>query len=379
MTTGTMICYDDMLDTATRSVSSEHASFLSSNLYDQSLRGRVWRSAGNFVITTANQGIIFQETAAVNLTATITAGTYPSLGDLFTAIKSALEVAGASTYTVTRSAANRIVITSDGLGGGGIFRLMWTNVGSTPADTLGFSTGADDTGALTYTADFIRNHTSETVTWDLGASSNPDAFIAIGKKGQAIKISESAEIRLQGSTTSNFSSPAYNQLLTYNELAIVKLKTEGDAGLHTSALRYWRLYIVDRDNANGYVELSNVFLGDYYQPTRARPQFPLNFNGADYSTVTQFQSGAKSYARRGRTVGFSFRWFPLTTEEKEVFDTIEQDVGKSKPFYLIMDPDINFGSSLEYNLRYVRLVSDMALSLERPGIWSSNWAVEELL
>jgi len=374
-----IICYDDMIDSATRTYSSQNVLFPASNLYDQSVRGKVWRSAGYFAVTTANRVIIFQESVGVDLTATMTVVNHESITSFMSGIKDALDAAGASTYTVTRNASNKIVITSDGLGGGGVFRLMWTNVLSTAADTIGFSTAADDTGALTYTADLIRNHTTERLTWDLGASSNPDAFIAIGKKGQALKISENATIKLQGSSTSSFSSPEYEATLSYHELGLLKLKTSGAAGLHSSALRYWSLLITDRENANGYVELSNVFLGDYYQPATGKIQFPLNVSGIDFSSESLFKSGSKSYSRRGRTVSFGFKWFPLTTTEKEVFDLIEYEMGKSKAFYLIMDPDVVFGSSIEYSLRYVRFTSGLNLSLERPNIWTSSWSVEECL
>jgi len=372
------ICYQDMLDSATRTVSSEDQLFPASNLYDQSNRGRVWRSAGYFKLTSANRTIIFQETVGVDLTATITTAAISSITQFAAQIKSALDSAGDSTYTVTH-VSGKFVITSNGSGGGGIFRLMWSNVLSTAYDVLGFSNASDDTGSLTYTADYVRIHTEEFLTWDLGASSNPDAFIAIGKKGQALKLSQSATITLKGSLTNNFSSPAYTASLSYDELALVKLKADGDSGLHTSGLRYWQLHIVDRDNANGYIELSNVFLGDYYATERGKVQFPLSIGAQDFSDSVQFKSGAKAFSRSGRTENFSFNWFPLTTTEKEEFDTIKQYLGESKPFYLVMDPDLVFGSSLSYNTRYVRFSGGISLSLDRPGIWSSSWSVEECL
>jgi hypothetical protein len=374
-----LICYEDYLDTATRTVSSEDAAFPASNLYDQSVRGKVWRSAGYFLVTSSNNKIIFRETVGVDLTATLNATAYLSISSFMLGIKSALDTAGASTYTVTRDASNRIVITSDGLGGGGIFQLMWTDVLSTAADIIGFSTGSNDTGALTYTADSIRNHTEEFLSWDLGASSNPHALIVIGKKAQAIKLSESATIKLQGSLTSNFSSPAYEVTLIYDELAIIKLKASADTGLHTSALRYWRLSILDRENANGFVELSNVYLGEYYSPTQARIPFPLNQTGTDFSSSFRLESGSQSFMRRARTVAFNFSWFPLSTTEKERFDEIGEELGSSKPFYIIMDPGVVFGSSVSYSTRYVRFQNPLDCSLNIPNVWTSNWSVEEVI
>lgn len=374
------ICAEDYLDSATRTVSSEDSVFTASNLYDQSIRGRVWRSAGFFEVTSANKTIIFRETVLVDLTANIVEGTYDNLTSFLTAVKTALEAAGASTYTVTQNTSSKkIVITSDGLGGGGVFQLRWTDVLSTAADLLGFSTAADDQGALTYTADTVRIHSYEWLKWDLGASSNPDIFIAIGKKNQAIKISNSATIRLQGNATDVWTSPSYDQALTYDENTIYKTKTIGQDGLHPSALRYWRLKITDRDNVNGYVELSNVYLGEYYSTTQGAITFPFTVTNLDFSSSTQFQSGAKSYTRRQRGEAFSFAWQALTTTEKEQFDTFARDLGESKPFYMVFDPNLYFGSSVNYNIRYVRFANPPAVTLEDANLWSSSWSLEEVI
>jgi hypothetical protein len=368
------ICAEDYLDSATRTVSSEDSEFPDTNLYDQSIRGRVWRSAGYFNITSANKDIVFN-IGGGNVTASIVEAEYTNITTFLAAVVTALNAAAAGTYTATQnSTTKKIVLTKSA----GTFSLLWTNVGSTAADVLGFDTGADDTGALTYTADVVRIHTEEWIKWDLGASSNPDIFLAIGKKNQAIKISESATLKLQGNATDTWASPSYDQTITYDEQALIDLKTSGDDGLHASALRYWRLSIVDKANSNGYVELSNVYLGEYYATTTGKPTFPLSWSGQDFSTNNRFQSGAQSSVRRNRTEGFSVNWFGLTTTEKEQFDTFNLDLGNSKPFYLLMDPDGVFTSSQKYSVRYVKFTNPMSLRLEVVGVWSADWGLEEM-
>lgn len=375
-----LICAEDYIDEAVRTVSSEDAEFPASNLYDQSIRGRVWRSAGCFEITSANKGIVFYETAATPLTASIAEATYTNISDFLVAVKAALDAAGDSTYTVTQnSTSKKIVIASNHSGGGGIFSLIWTNVGSTAADVLGFDTATNDTGSFSYTADEIRIHTSEWLKWDMGASSNPDIFIAIGKKNLAIGLSETAVIKLQGNTTDVWTSPQYEATLSYDEVAIYITKASGDSGLHASALRYWRLSIVDRSNSVGYIELSNVYLGEYYTPTRGRPQFPFSVRSVDFSSDTQFQSGAKSYLRRQRSQTFNFDWEGLTTAEKEQFDSFSQDLGTSKNFYIVFDPEAVFSTSINYAIRYVRFGSALDAGLKLPGVWDSGWSLDEAL
>lgn len=117
-----------------------------------------------------NNLIHFEETDSVVLTAVIPPGDY-TLTTLPTAIKTAMEAVGNSTYTVTIDATtSRITITSDLSGGTGIFNLRWA--GDTVKkgfngshvilreDSIGNVLGflpVDLTGANSYTATGIVN------------------------------------------------------------------------------------------------------------------------------------------------------------------------------------------------------------------------------
>jgi hypothetical protein len=246
------------------------------------------------------------------------------------AVKSALDAAGASSYTGSQNATTKkFTIYSDTVGGGNIFQLMLTDVLFTAADLLGFDDSADLTGLDTYTADEIRCHTSEWIKWDLGATSNPDAFIVIGKRSTGVNLSESAVITLEGSLTDSWGSPAYSQVIPYNENALIKLKANGADGLHSSALRYWRVTIVDRSNANGYVEFAKVYLGEQLTTTQGTVQFPFTHSHNDYSRNNRSDSGSIFSVRNDRAGSFTLDWSFLTTLEKESFDEVYQDVGIS--------------------------------------------------
>lgn len=107
-------------------------------------------------IDATNNKIDFEETAATELTATLTNGVY-TIAQLKNEIKNQLNAVGVSVYTVTYDqVARKYTLTSDGAGGGGVFNLLWdtgTNSAATVGAVIGFSTAADDTGSLTYTAD----------------------------------------------------------------------------------------------------------------------------------------------------------------------------------------------------------------------------------
>jgi len=85
--------------------------------------------------------------------ATITAKTYKDPHELAGAIQSAMNAQTTETITVTYSnTTGKFTIAATGV----LFSLLWntgTNAANTVGDAIGFSVAADDTGALTYTAD----------------------------------------------------------------------------------------------------------------------------------------------------------------------------------------------------------------------------------
>lgn len=363
------------------SVTSEQAAFPASNIYNFQRRSKVYRSSGYWEVTSTNKTIIFQETIGVDLTATLVESNYASNSSFFTAIKTALEDAGTSTYTITTDTlTSKIKITSNGAGGGGIFRLIWTNVSSSGfASLTGYSTSSNDTGFLTYTADILKIHSGERLTWDMGISTNPHAFFLIGLRNSPIKISPTATIKLQGNETENWSSPSYEITLGYDDEIMAKIVELTEDGLHTESLRYWSLYIQDQSNSQGYIEIGSAFLGDYIEPTTGAPQFPFTDNQIDRSN-TIFSEGGQTFSDiREKTASFSFQWIGLTTTEKESINDFFSKSGTSNPFFIVMDEDEAFSNRTNYYTRYVKFENAPSFSLSRPNNWSVTFNLREEL
>lgn len=371
----------DLTLLANATVSSEQSSFPATNLYNAQRRSKVWRSAGYFSVTSSNNTFVFRETALTDLTATVTVADYNSDTTFFAAIKSALETTGASTYTVERdTTTDKIKITSNGSGGGGIFELIWTDVSSSGfAGITGFDTSTDDTGALNYTADELKLHTEEWVKWDFGISTNPQAFIMIGARNAPLKVSSTATIKLQANETDVWTSPSYEQTLTYDESVISLFKAAADTGLHTQALRFWRLQIIDQDNPEGHVEVGGLFLGDEFTAARGAVQFPLSSSWVDRS-ATVFSEGGQTFSDiREKTESFRLNWFGLNIADRESFDEIFDDVGTSRPFFISLDPNAVYSTSVALFIRYVKFESAPTWRLESPGNFSSTFTLREEL
>jgi hypothetical protein len=100
-------------------------------------------------VTAENNKIDFKE-AVPELTATLNVGTY-SLTDFVSEIKRALDAAGANTYTVSVNRTTRFITISTTA----TFELLvssGSHAGTSAFTLMGF-TGADRTGAMTYTGD----------------------------------------------------------------------------------------------------------------------------------------------------------------------------------------------------------------------------------
>ena len=356
-------------------VSSEQAAFPVENALNLNRRSKIWRSNGYWNITASNNEIIFRESIGVDLTATIPVAEYNSSLALFAAIKAALELAGASTYTVlSDSTTLKVYISSNGFGGGGIFQIDWPN--SSMASILGFSTASEDTGALSYLADELRIATSEWITFDFGLSALPTAFCLIGSRNKPIKLTPTAVIKLQGNETDSWATPNSEVSLTYDSSVISSFNA---VGLYDEALRYSRIYFEDLSNPEGYIEVGALFLGTYFSSTRGQVQFPFRSEYIDNSK-TSFSEGGQTYSDiREKSEVFTIEWYGLTISEFESINSIWDAYGLSLPFFIQFDPSQNFSSSASRMIRYVKFASTPSYELVSPGNFSVSMVLREEL
>jgi hypothetical protein len=373
------LLYSNYLDTeviAASSVSSEATGNPVSNLYDKYKRYKTWRSAGYWEVASGSNTIVFRETVGVNLTATIAVANYTTDAIFLAAIKTALDAAGDSTYTVTRnSTSQKLVITSNGVGGGGIFQIYFST-GSAIAfgAAVGFDTSTSRTGALTYTADLVKIHSYEYLKWDFGTDSNPKAFVLTSARNQTLKISSSAQVILQGNETDAWTSPSYTQTLAYDVNTYFQFDSDG---LHTSALRFWRLKIIDPSNINGYVEAATVYLGNAYAPDSGRAQFPFSTELVDLSDVIYSENGVAFTDRKPQTEKFNVTWKFVKKDEVAIFKTIFAKFGKFRPLFVAFDPDAAFSNSSNSYVRWVRFESEPNFNLETATFWGSRMELRE--
>lgn len=363
---------------ANSDVSSEQASFPIENAYSKTRRSKVWRSGGYFKVESTNNTIIFRETALTDLTATITVGEYTSISSMCTAIKTALEAVGDSTYTVTNSNSTgyKFNIVSNGVGGGGVFHLMLASVSFTAEDLLGFSNASSLTdSSLTRTGDFLTINSEEFILWDMGLSTNPKCFALIGPRNTPLKLSPSCTLTLQASHNDAWDMPAFEQVLTYNDRNIFYLD---EAGIGDDSYRYWRLKIEDQ-SPFGFVEVGAFFLGNYFNPIRGRVQFPLQVSLLDPSE-TMYSEGGQTFSDiKDTTSTYKLTWFALQKADIEEFEDWYQDYGRNKPFFIALDSTEIFSTSANRRVLFCKIIDDPDWSLIAPDVYDLTMFVREEL
>jgi len=363
---------------ANKYFSSENALFPASNVDNKYRRGKVWRTAGYWDLSSGTFRMVFRETIGVDLTATVTNDEYTSTATFLAAIKTALEAAGASTYTVSQdTSTKKIKIVSDGSGGGGIFQLILTDANSALlAGVIGFDTASNLTGALTYTADELKIHTSEWLKYDMGIPTNPTAFCLIGNRNKPLTLSPSAVIKIQGNETDNWTAPTFEQTVEFNDF---NLAFQNADGFHTGPLRYWRAYIEDKANPLGYVEFGYVFLGDAYSPTRGAPQFPLQDDIVDQSDFAVSESGQIFFNKKQKYSEIEIEWFALTKTEREEIEFIFEKFGNSQPLVFSIDADEAFSTEFQSWVKFCFFDGKPQFRLVSPNNFTMQMSLREAL
>lgn len=316
----------------TISASSADASFPVSNLSKYGL-GKVWRSAGNFIINSTNNKIDFKESGGgAELHATLTSATYTPT-TLAAEIKSALEAAGGETYTVSFSTTTgKWTITT----GGSYLSLLWntgTNTATCLGPSIGFPSSGDSTGNTTYTGTNVALHTEERITFDLGSATAIDSLAIFHDKASSWKISGSGSVKLQGNASASWSSPSVDQTLSYD--TTYKTVTHFFSGDQT--YRYWSLKIVDPTNTNLYVEIPKVFLCKATQLTQM-PSIGFEVERVDRSKKIETEYGHRYSDIYPELRRIRFAYPALSAADVATLEAVWQRVRSVVPVFVALDP-----------------------------------------
>lgn len=280
------------------------------------------------VIAGYNDKLDLTEGSAGAQVFTLTPGTYETGNLLAAEIEFQLHEAIDNVYTVSYSATtNKFTIArSSGID---TFDLDWST-GSNAATSIGPDIGADmdhdDTGGTSYEMTYARLMSRFYMKFDLVSALEVTAVVLYKHN-----LSSTAVIRIQGNATDAWSSPSYNQLLTWNSGHIVYF-TSG-----TQTYRYWRLYVDDPDNEDGFIEISVVYLGTYTQPSRSYQQ-RFEEPRQELSQITMADHGAHYYTDKPSREGFSGDFLRLSEADRTALESWLNYVKFGRNFFFALDP-----------------------------------------
>ena len=304
--------------------STEHPSFPAVNTQHRWYK-KPWRSRygagsgwGLFRMSASIVKIYFDEGGA-ELEATIVAGDYNAT-TLCAAVKTAMEAAGALTYTVTHDDTTKLFT----IAGSGNFSLHLSTTASAAWGALGWTSGVDTASAATHTAEELRVHTSEFLYCDGGATLD---LRHVSIKGHNLRSTATVTVRYYSDA---FVTLVDSEVLTWHV---------GQIGARTAkSARYFAVEVADPGNPDGYVEIGLVWAGDadalHYGFTMDRSEIP-----EDPSVVTSSDDGQESTIQRTKFKGWNYIFDAVEPNtDRPLLLAVFEEIGKTRPCFIVPAP-----------------------------------------
>jgi hypothetical protein len=348
--------------------SSQQTAFPYTNCQNDS-RFLVWKPAGNFTITTANQKLHFSDGSVK--TATVPVGDYLP-ATLATAIQTALNAVSSlwtCSYSTTTGKFNISHTGSVILKVNTATNAIW--------DTIGFSAGSDATGT-SFDADRRRNHTHESVIWDFGGTAPGDFFAVIGQAAEVFTISDVATISLKANSVNNFTTPALEATLARTEDGIFAFN-DADGAV---SYRYWEFKFIDRENSVGATgfNISHIYLGDYDTLTTTNVTRGFQKSITDLSRIAVSDSGAKFAREKAKYWNFQGMEIQNMSEDERItYQNFFNLYGKHKPFYFSLDSSGVVSSSINELTKFVRFTSEPGFSHLVRDVYTMSFSLDEVI
>jgi hypothetical protein len=317
------------LTSLTKTISSELSGYPFTNCLSDT-RTKYWRPSGCFTIDSTNNLIYINDGSNKTI---ILSGSYATPALFATHIQTQLNAAS-SNWTVS-------YVTTAGLykfriqhTGSAILRFSQTT--SSTWNILGYTLAVDTSGTDFY-AQEQRNHTEEYVIFDFGFRTQVGFVALIADCGLPFTISRNATVTIYGSNINQFSTPAYTQVLTVSEKGIFGFLDDVDP----MGYRYYKISIIDKYNYLGPEGLliGNFFLGPYTTISNRNVANGIQVQLFDPSESSRSESGVLYYDTKTKyfkcdnmSIGL------LDRADKDTLMSMWENLGKTTPFYISLDP-----------------------------------------
>lgn len=204
--------------------------------------------------------------------------------------------------------------------------------------------------------------TTEWIKFDLGSAKSIKGVFIL-----AHNITSGATIKIQANTSDSWTSPAVDQTLTYDNETIYYLFSSAQS------YQYWRFYVEDSGNSDGYIEIGRIELDELLELGDViSSEYPETIYRTDRTqfTLTGQVFGNEGISYKLWSLGMPF----LRDTDKENLEAVYDEVGQIKPLILILYEDmIN-----TYGIKYVVFNDNIAFNHIFKDIWNCNIAFREV-
>ena len=329
-----------------------------------SSRSRLWKTGGNFEVTSTTNKLYINDGTDKTITLTVASYTYSTLA---AHIQTQLN-ASSSNWTVTYNTTTcKFVIARSS--GTKILRLSVTT--DTAWDMLGYTQSLDQD---VYTPDEARIHTSEWLKCDMQAGQEATFMALLGEVNSKFSLSTNAVVKFQANNLDDWSSPAINQTVAVEKGAVMAFTTS------PSSYRYWRILITDRENPLGPTGLtfSHAYIGDYTTVTNTNIASGFSKSFVDPSESQESEAGALYFEERPRYMTIESAQIQLITNtERDELEQLFFDLGVRTPFYVSIDPELQVSTSLYDMTRLMIMTAAPSFDHVFRGYWNINFSMRE--
>jgi hypothetical protein len=170
------------------------------------------------------------------------------------------------------------------------------------------------------------------VKFDLGSNQNFQALIVMNAK-----LHTGGSLRAQANATDAWGAPTINDVLTLASPDFTKVVADWLSAVQN--LRWIRFYFTNTGAVNEYVEISAVFAGTYFEPTKAIAAGSPELTPTDPSPQRRAIGGQRSAVTRPQYHVVAGLFWIVSAADQTTFRQVFAAVGASVPFVLAFDPD----------------------------------------
>ena len=216
---------------------------------------------------------------------------------------------------------------------------------------------------------------SWSLEWDYNYPA-PISFLGIiGKLGEIFTISETATLTLKAENiAASWTSPAFEQAVTPSDFGAF-LQIDNSTG----GYRYWRLECADTSNPTQN-EIGFIYLGDHTQIEERDINRGYAMKQIDPSVLARSIDGTEYAEERQKYKTFTNLGMGyMSGSDRMALEQMFYEYGKSRPFFVSLDPALQ-RSTYDWELtRFVRFMSEPRLTNFSNDIFSMSFELKEAI